>query len=157
MTADEMRPRRRAPVGRRTLRPLSRCCSRRPAASSPCSPASPVGTVGVSLPARARRSASPASRVVSLGFYVVGCFLLVAGFFVGNRGPVRVASEEAHGRASASAATALRGATREEQEEALDTSALFVVLGFVLIVLGVVVDNRVRARLACELRLDRSL
>ena len=30
------------------------------------------------------------SRSVSLGFYGVGSFLLIAGFFVGNRGPARV-------------------------------------------------------------------
>ena len=32
-------------------------------------------------------------RAVSLGFYGLGCFLMVSGFFVGNRGPARVKSE----------------------------------------------------------------
>ena len=30
------------------------------------------------------------SRAVSVGFYLVGSFLTIAGFFVGNRGPVRL-------------------------------------------------------------------
>ena len=30
------------------------------------------------------------SRAVSVGFYMVGSFLTIAGFFVGNRGPVRL-------------------------------------------------------------------
>src|SRR5919109_4454575 len=30
------------------------------------------------------------SRSLSIGFYVVGSFWLVAGFFIGNRGPVRL-------------------------------------------------------------------
>src|SRR3954467_14534601 len=34
-------------------------------------------------------------RAVSLGFYALGCFLMVAGFFVGNRWPTRVRSETA--------------------------------------------------------------
>ena len=37
--------------------------------------------------------ASP-QRSISLGLYGIGCFLLVSGFFVGNRGPVRPKSEE---------------------------------------------------------------
>src|SRR3954464_832935 len=34
-------------------------------------------------------------RAVALGFYGLGCFLMVSGFFVGNRGPARVKSESA--------------------------------------------------------------
>jgi hypothetical protein len=36
----------------------------------------------------------------------------------------------------------VRWATRDEHEEAINSSALFVVLGLVLIFLGVVSDNR---------------
>ena len=32
-------------------------------------------------------------RAISLGFYGLGCFLMVSGFFVGNRGPARLKSE----------------------------------------------------------------
>jgi hypothetical protein len=87
-------------------------------------------------------------RSVSTGLYSVGCFLLVAGFFVGNRGPAR-----ARGAGDAGAvaglfgiglgARRLRWATRDEQEDALAHSALFVALGIALIVLGVLADERV--------------
>ena len=33
-------------------------------------------------------------RSVAVGLYLVGCALLLGGFFVGNRGPFRVANEE---------------------------------------------------------------
>ena len=35
------------------------------------------------------------ARSVSLGLTVVGSFLLLSGFFVGNRGPVRVKNDDA--------------------------------------------------------------
>src|SRR3954468_8913956 len=35
------------------------------------------------------------ARAGALGFYGLGCFLMVSGFFVGNRGPARVKSESA--------------------------------------------------------------
>ena len=38
---------------------------------------------------------SSVGRSLALGFYLMGCFLLVAGFFTGNRGPARVKSESA--------------------------------------------------------------
>src|SRR2546430_17338439 len=37
---------------------------------------------------------SSSGRAVTLGFYLVGCLFLLAGFFLGNRGPARVRSEE---------------------------------------------------------------
>ena len=79
-------------------------------------------------------------RAVSVGFYLVGSFLVVAGFFVGNRGPVRTKDDRpgflflgSHRR---------RWATHEEREGALNDSAIFVTLGAVLIVLGVAADSR---------------
>jgi hypothetical protein len=36
---------------------------------------------------------SSANRALTLGFYLMGCFLLISGFFVGNRGPTRVKGE----------------------------------------------------------------
>ena len=79
-------------------------------------------------------------RAVSLGFYLVGCFLMIAGFFVGNRGPVRAKDDRpalfflpSHRR---------RWATREETEAAINDSAIFVALGFALILLGVAADSR---------------
>src|SRR6476660_820354 len=40
---------------------------------------------------------SSVSRSVSVGVYVVGAFLLSFGFFVGNRGPVRVKGDPGFG------------------------------------------------------------
>ncbi len=75
-------------------------------------------------------------RAVSLGFYGVGSFLLVAGFFVGNRGPMRTRSEPAGGPKK------VRLAGPSEREDALNTSAVFVAIGLALLVLGVVTDSR---------------
>lgn len=86
------------------------------------------------------------SRAVSVGFYVLGSFLLISGFFVGNRGPVR------HKDASASATPLgmmlgqrdVRWATPEERVETINMSAVFVVLGVVLILIGAAADTRYR-------------
>ena len=79
------------------------------------------------------------SRALSLGWYGVGSALLIGGFFVGNRGPARPQGE---GWAAFSTRRWVRWATPDEQHESLSLSAVLVVLGFVLIVLGVVVDTR---------------
>jgi hypothetical protein len=83
---------------------------------------------------------SSLSRSVSLGFYAVGSFLVVIGFFIGNRGPIRARGDE----------TALLGmfpmrrrwADADEHAGTINDSALFVSLGFVLIVIGIAVDTR---------------
>lgn len=86
--------------------------------------------------------ASPA-RALSLGFYAVGTFLLVAGFFMGNRGPVRLKSPPgAEGLWGFGTGRSVRWATPDEREEAINLSAVFVVLGFVLILVGVIADSR---------------
>jgi hypothetical protein len=93
---------------------------------------------------------SAADRAVSVGFYLVGSFLLVAGFFVGNRGPARLRGVEDEGGAVGGmfgipmGRRRLRWATPEEREEALANSAVFVSIGFALIVLGILADSRVR-------------
>ncbi len=79
-------------------------------------------------------------RSVSLGWYAVGGFLMIGGFFVGNRGPARSSG-------GGFAPFSLRGrmvrwATPAEQEESLNLSAVLIVLGFALILLGVAVDSR---------------
>ena len=51
--------------------------------------ATSVGTAAASL-AIGLLIGSSVSRSLSVGFYIVGAFLLIFGFFVGNRGPVRV-------------------------------------------------------------------
>jgi hypothetical protein len=93
---------------------------------------------------------SAVDRAVSVGFYLVGSFLLVTGFFVGNRGPARLRGGEDEGGAMAGmfgvgmGGRRLRWATPEEREEAMSNSAVFVTLGFALIVIGILADSRVR-------------
>ena len=65
---------------------------------------------------------------------------LLAGFFVGNRGPVRPKGQGP----SLFGARFMRWATPLEREESLNESALYVVVGFLLIVLGVAADSRYR-------------
>jgi hypothetical protein len=79
------------------------------------------------------------SRSVSVGFYLVGSFLTIAGFFVGNRGPVRLKRDVG---VPLFGSRIVRWATPEEREESLNTSAIYVVLGFALIFLGVLADTR---------------
>jgi hypothetical protein len=89
-------------------------------------------------------------RAISVAFYLVGSFLLVAGFFVGNRGPARPREGAEGGSAVAGmfgiglATRGVRWATTEEREETIASSALFVTLGFLLIVIGFVTDDSVR-------------
>lgn len=84
---------------------------------------------------------SSAARSVSLGFYFVGSFLLVGGFFVGNRGPLRLKGTDA--MLPFWGSRAVRWATEAEREEAINTSAVYVGVGFALVLLGVLVDDRV--------------
>ena len=85
-------------------------------------------------------------RSLVLGFYLMGCFLMLAGFFVGNRGPTRVKSESPAASATPfgvfSGDRRLRWATLSEQDEAINTSAVFVALGIVLVIIGALLDSR---------------
>lgn len=84
-----------------------------------------------------------ASRSISVGYYLLGSFLLLAGFFVGNRGPARLKRDDEGSLPLPFFSTRrLRWATAEEREDALNTSAIFVTLGFLLILLGVLADTR---------------
>jgi hypothetical protein len=85
---------------------------------------------------------SSVSRSISVGFYVVGSFLLISGFFVGNRGPVRVKGDPGVALFGFFRNRRLRWATGQEQIESLSLSVVFVALGVALIVLGVVTDTR---------------
>jgi len=81
------------------------------------------------------------SRSVSLGLYVVGSLLTVIGFVLGNRGPARV---KGSGATPLFGSRFVRWASREETHEALNDSAVFVFLGLLLIVLGIIADDRIR-------------
>jgi Ca2+/Na+ antiporter len=102
-----------------------------------------AGTAACSLAIGLAAGSSPV-RSLSIGFYLIGSFLLISGFFVGNRGPVRPQGNDPgipffgplmrH--------RMLRWATVEEREESLSLSVVFVVLGVVLILFGVLTDTR---------------
>ncbi|TMK79926.1 MAG: hypothetical protein E6G45_01870 [Actinobacteria bacterium] len=85
-------------------------------------------------------SGSSATRAVSLGFYLIGSFLLISGFFVGNRGPARL--KRSSDAMPLFGSRMLRWATPAEQEETINMSAVFVAIGLTLIVLGVAADPR---------------
>lgn len=97
-------------------------------------------TAALSLAFGALAGAS-AGRSLSLGFYLIGAFLLVGGFFTGNRGPVRLKTDVG---TPFWGSRVVRWATPAEREETINTSAIFVTLGFVLILIGVAVDSRYR-------------
>ena len=78
---------------------------------------------------------------LATGSGVVGSFLLVAGFFVGNRGPARLTGEE---HAGLLGPRRLRWASLEERTTTLNESALLISIGFVLLVVGLLVDDRAR-------------
>jgi hypothetical protein len=81
------------------------------------------------------------NRALSVGFYLVGCFLLISGFFLGNRGPARL---KGAGAVPMFGQRFVRWATPSEREEALNDSAIFVSIGFALIIIGALVDDRTR-------------
>jgi len=77
-------------------------------------------------------------RAVSVGFYLIGSFMLIAGFFIGNRGPVRPKGTGT----PLFGARIMRWATPLEREESINESAVYVVIGFALILIGVIADSR---------------
>jgi hypothetical protein len=86
---------------------------------------------------------SSLSRAVSLGFYLTGAFLLVAGFFVGNRGPARLRGQPGdEGVWGLGRRKGVRVATAEERAEAVSTTTIFVTVGLLLILVGVIADPR---------------
>jgi uncharacterized membrane protein YczE len=100
-----------------------------------------VGTAVISL-LLGLAVGSSVTRSLSVGFYIVGSFLLIFGFFVGNRGPVRVKGDPGFGMLGFFRDRQLRWATGSEQFESLGLSVVFVVLGIVLIILGIAADTR---------------
>ena len=69
---------------------------------------------------------------------------MVSGFFVGNRGPARVKSETAGSTMlpiPGFGNRRLRWATLDEQNETINNSAVFIILGLILVLIGVVVDS----------------
>lgn len=86
---------------------------------------------------------SSAGRALSLGFYAAGSFFLVVAFFVGNRGPIRLRGQPGdEGPWGLGRKGGVRLATPDERRESIANTAIFVSLGLVLIVAGVVADPR---------------
>jgi hypothetical protein len=83
-------------------------------------------------------------RSLTLGFYLAGCFLILAGFFVANRGPTRVKgdSDAVGGLFAYFGTRRIRWASLREQNESMSNSAVFITLGFVLIAVGLAFDTR---------------
>jgi hypothetical protein len=85
---------------------------------------------------------SSAARSVAVGLYLMGCALLLGGFFAGNRGPFRVANEE--GLVGLRVPRGLRVASGREQADTFNLTGLLVLVGLVLLALGAAVDSNAR-------------
>jgi hypothetical protein len=96
--------------------------------------------VGLLLGAGPRRS-------IALGLYGVGSLFVIVGVFYGIRPPVRTTggggSPGIFGSLAAGGGIA-RWADRDDIEESLGLSAVFVSIGLLLIVIGVAIDPRSR-------------
>jgi hypothetical protein len=82
---------------------------------------------------------SSTNRSISLGLYLSGAFLLVGGFLLGNRGPMRRVGEAG---GPMSFGRPLRRATPDEVRDSVNMTVLLVLLGFILLVIAVAVDSR---------------
>jgi hypothetical protein len=78
-------------------------------------------------------------RSIAIGFYLIGCLLLIFGFFVGNRGPLR--HDRKDDEKPSLLPRAVRKATPDERRESVSVSVLFIVIGLGLILLGAVSDS----------------
>jgi hypothetical protein len=82
---------------------------------------------------------APVQRSIAIGFYLIGCLMLIFGFFVGNRGPLR--HDRGDDDKPSMLPKAVRKATPEERRESVNVSVLFIVIGLGLILLGAVSDS----------------
>src|SRR5262252_1811275 len=81
-------------------------------------------------------------RGISVACYGIGALMIVSGFFHGVRGPIRIEDEE--GLFSMFGVLLTRGrirsASMDERHESVSSSALFVLLGCALILVGGLFD-----------------
>jgi hypothetical protein len=86
-------------------------------------------------------------RSISVGLYGVGSLFIVVGVFYGVRPPVRTSggggSPGIFGSLAAGGGIA-RWADKEDIEESLGLSAVFVTIGLLLVVVGAAIDPRAR-------------
>jgi hypothetical protein len=98
-----------------------------------------AATAVVSLPLGLLLGA-PIDRSLAVGWYLVGCALLLGGFFFGNRGPFRVANEE--GLVGLRRPRGIRPVSGLEQEETFNLSGVLVLVGLIMLALGAAVDPK---------------
>ena len=88
--------------------------------------------LGLLLGARTNRS-------LAVGFYLVGCALLLGGFFAANRGVFRIANEE--GMVGLRRPRGVRVVSGEEQADTFNMSGLLILIGVTLLAVGAAVDS----------------
>jgi hypothetical protein len=107
-----------------------------------------LGTIGVTAAISLLLGAlagGSLNRSLVLGFYLMGCFLLICGFFVGNRGPTRVKSELPGPVVVPFVGVGsrrIRWASLAEQNETINNSAIFVCMGLILVAIGIALDTQ---------------
>src|SRR6185436_1499453 len=74
---------------------------------------------------------APVERSLAVGWYLSGCAILLGGFFVGNRGPFRIANEE--GVVGLRRPRGMRPVSALEQEESFNLSGVLVAVGLILL------------------------
>ena len=84
------------------------------------------------------------NRSLSVGFYLAATLSIIMGVFLGIRPPVRQEGDAGAigGLFGIFGSGTVRFATPEEREDSIASSAVFVVLGFVLIFIGLLCDGR---------------
>lgn len=84
------------------------------------------------------------TRSLSVGFYLAACLSMILGVFYGLRPPVRQDGDQGAmgGLFGIFAASPVRFATPDERQDSLASSAVFVVLGLLLALFGVLCDGR---------------
>jgi hypothetical protein len=84
------------------------------------------------------------TRSLSVGFYLAACLCMIIGVFYGLRPPVRQDGDQGAmgGLFGIFASSPVRFATAEERQDSLASSAVFVALGLVLALVGVLCDGR---------------
>ena len=84
------------------------------------------------------------NRSLSVGFYLAASMSMLLGVFFGIRPPVRQEGDAGAlgGLFGVFGSGPVRFATPEEREDSLASSAVFVVLGLVLVLCGLVCDGR---------------
>ena len=102
-----------------------------------------VGTAVVSL-AFGLLLGDSVGRSLSVGFYLAACLSITLGVFFGIRPPVRQEGDAGAvgGVFGVFGSGPVRFATTDERQDSLASSAVFVALGFVLVLFGLLFDGR---------------